>query len=297
MEPPVFTVVIATYRRHALLKKAVASVLAQHFVDFECLVINDYPADNEKIEELVTAFGDPRLKFIPAHQSRGGNYCRNFGIKLAQGRYIAFLDDDDSWFPEKLEQHEQVHQQENADLVFSDYIKHWSDEERPDQYINAKAVPGDIPRAMIDGRFSIGTTSSVSLKKKDLREPVFDESLVSFQDWDAWLRIAIENKQARFRRIQKALICFNQHSGDRTSRNAEKREHGFRQLLEKHLQLKGSGFYFIELLNISVMKIDAGGGGSLRKRFELLVRFLVRPAWWFRKYTVKRTARYLLLGR
>lgn len=99
---PVFTVIISTYNRREMFPKAVESVLSQTFGDFELLVIDNgstdgTPAEMEKIR-------DPRVKFIVNPEPTGScDGPRNMGMAMARGRYIAFLDDDDIWYPERLE--------------------------------------------------------------------------------------------------------------------------------------------------------------------------------------------------
>ena len=92
------SVVIATYNRSGVIGRAIESVLAQTYKDFEIVVIDDGSTDSTR--DVVTAYGD-RVRYY--YQQNTGNYpARNRGIREARGRWIAWLDDDDQWHPDKL---------------------------------------------------------------------------------------------------------------------------------------------------------------------------------------------------
>jgi glycosyltransferase involved in cell wall biosynthesis len=99
--PPVISVIIPTYNRAHLVGRAIRSVLAQTFQDWELIVVDDGSSDNT--EEVVCSFQDPRICYISHEVNRGGSAARNTGIKVARGEYVSFLDSDDEWLPEKLE--------------------------------------------------------------------------------------------------------------------------------------------------------------------------------------------------
>lgn len=95
-----FSIVIPTYNRGALLRRAIVSCLGQSFPDFELLVVDDGSTDGT--EEMVAAIGDTRVRYIRQENS-GAARARNAGAEASTGRYIAFLDSDDEFLPAKLE--------------------------------------------------------------------------------------------------------------------------------------------------------------------------------------------------
>ena len=97
---PRVSVVMPTYHREDLLKRAIDSVLVQDFRDFELLVIDDGPS--EKTAALLAGIGDGRVHYLPQPRNMGVAAARNRGMREARGEYIAFLDDDDEWLPGKL---------------------------------------------------------------------------------------------------------------------------------------------------------------------------------------------------
>lgn len=100
------TVIIATYRRSGLVCRAVESVLAQTFPDFELVVVDDngvgHPEQLATVQALNSRFVDSRLIYRVNPESLGCSGARNAGLAEARGEFVAFLDDDEQWLPEKL---------------------------------------------------------------------------------------------------------------------------------------------------------------------------------------------------
>src|SRR5215831_17207605 len=95
------SVIIPTYNRAGFLRTAIISVLNQTFQDFEIIVVDDASTDNTP--EVVTHFGDKRIKYIHNDINKGDAGTRNVGVVNSNCTYIAFLDDDDEWLPNKLQ--------------------------------------------------------------------------------------------------------------------------------------------------------------------------------------------------
>ena len=101
MPTPDVSVVIPTYNRAGMLPRAMDSVLAQTYDDLELVVVDDGSTDDT--EAVVTGYDDPRVRYVAHETNRGANVARNTGIEAAAGEYVAFLDSDDEWRPEKLQ--------------------------------------------------------------------------------------------------------------------------------------------------------------------------------------------------
>lgn len=224
-----FSIVIPTYNRIHLLEKAIESAVNQTFKDFEIIVVNDNPVEKSKIDFLTAKFD--KVKVIHHDSAKGGNAARNTGISHSQGDLIAFLDDDDIWLPEKLALHYKEHEQNPAaGLVFSDCLYIY-DNKNIASHVYSPKVPDNIIEAMGNARFCPATSSIVSIRRECVEKcGLFDENLVSFQDWDYWFRIAHDFK---FVHIPVVLVNFRQHLGDRTSHNEEKRRKGLNQIVNK----------------------------------------------------------------
>ena len=117
-QPPQVSIVIATYNRSNVLRFTIASVLRQSVRDWEMIVVGDACTDDT--EQVVAGFGDPRIRFFNLPENSGEQTGpSNAGLRLARGRFVAFLNHDDLWFPDHLEHCLREIEQTSADLVFS----------------------------------------------------------------------------------------------------------------------------------------------------------------------------------
>lgn len=115
---PTVTVIIATYNKEQTLRHALESVLWQTFEDFECWVIGDGCTDNS--QEVVASFADPRVHWVNLPKNSGYQSApTNEGLRRAKGKYIAYLNDDDIWLPNHLDELVQGLEKNNADFVYS----------------------------------------------------------------------------------------------------------------------------------------------------------------------------------
>src|SRR3989304_1110083 len=99
-DAPLVTVVIPTYNHAHFLREALQSVRAQSFSEWEAVVVNNYSEDDTIA--VVESFADPRIRLENFRNNGIIAASRNRGIALARGKYLAFLDSDDLWLPEKL---------------------------------------------------------------------------------------------------------------------------------------------------------------------------------------------------
>ena len=100
------SVITPTYNRAEYLGNSIESVLSQTYSDFELIIVDDNPNESEarkKTEEVIKKYSDPRIRYIRNPMNIGGAAARNRGIDEARGEYIAFLDDDDMYLPDRLD--------------------------------------------------------------------------------------------------------------------------------------------------------------------------------------------------
>lgn len=112
---PLVSIIMPAYNSSATLGESIQSVVSQTFGDWELLVIDD--CSQENLYSIVESFNDSRIHFIRLSRNSGVAAARNRGIQEAKGRYIAFLDSDDLWHPEKLEK--QLHFMEKNGYAFT----------------------------------------------------------------------------------------------------------------------------------------------------------------------------------
>jgi glycosyltransferase involved in cell wall biosynthesis len=181
------SVIIPTYNRARLLERAVNSVLKQTFRDFELIVVDDASQDNTGQSKFLKDHAG-KLLYYCLPSNRGVSAARNFGVQKSRGEWIAFLDSDDEWFPEKLEKHLAWHSKHPGYRI-SQTQEIWV---RKGVRVNPpkthKKILGfqfkeNLKRCMI-------TPSSVMIEKKLLDETGgFNEDFPGCEDYDLWLRI------------------------------------------------------------------------------------------------------------
>lgn len=95
------SVIMPTYNCSRFIAESIRSVLSQTYTNWELLIVDDCSTDNTA--EIVNAFTDSRIRYMQNEKNEGAALTRNKALRAAKGRYIAFLDADDLWAPEKLE--------------------------------------------------------------------------------------------------------------------------------------------------------------------------------------------------
>ncbi|VAX38260.1 hypothetical protein MNBD_UNCLBAC01-2037 [hydrothermal vent metagenome] len=188
---PTISVIISTYNRAPLLKRAISSVLVQTFQNFELIIVNNASVDNT--EEVVQFFDDSRIRYVCHDKNKGGPAARNTGIKLAVGKYFAFLDDDDKWLPKKLSK--QVKKMDaSSEKVGLVYVGTEIVDNKTQKTLRSyePQFKGNVYKYLLV-RTILGSVSSVLIRKECFgKVGLFDEELSSCQDWDMWLRISQE---------------------------------------------------------------------------------------------------------
>jgi len=189
MQVPSVSVIIPTYQRSHWVSEAIESVLAQTYKDYEIIVVNDGSTDNTA--QVLNQFQD-KIRIIE-QDNKGSSAARNIAIQNSQGRYIAFLDDDDRWLPSKLEKQIALLESERkVGLIYSDMFLFDEKEVFPEP--RGKKHPihlGRISWMLFLFGSSVPLASSVVVRRETLDEiGLFDETLRFCVDYDLWLRIS-----------------------------------------------------------------------------------------------------------
>lgn len=95
------SIILCTYNREKYLARAIDSVIAQTYRDWELIIVDDGSTD--RTEELVKSYTDPRIRYEKLEKNRYYCYAANYGLKKCQGQYVAFQNSDDEWLPDKLD--------------------------------------------------------------------------------------------------------------------------------------------------------------------------------------------------
>jgi len=191
------SVVIPTFNSSKYLKEAVESVLSQTYPHLELIVVDDGSTDETR-EALVPFFSDHRVRYF-YQENKGGAAARNLGIREARGEFIAFLDHDDVWLPEKIEKQLALFQNEKVGLVYSGSERFG--QPRTELRFRPSTRPlsdyfrrGHIYRNLLSANFI--PTSSVVIRRSVLDrtgpflEQIGPSRLWYCDDYELWLRIA-----------------------------------------------------------------------------------------------------------
>lgn len=194
------SVIIPTYKRSRDLCRAVDSVLASTLKEIEVIVCDDNGIgtdEGEKTAEVMKKYeNEPRVIYLRHQKNQNGAAARNTGIAAAKGSYIAFLDDDDAYFPERLEK--MYNRLESLDCsygaCYSAYVKNMPDGSR--QYSNEK-IEGDVFLRVLARSLYIGTGSNLFFSRKAVEDiGGFDTSFLRNQDLEYLARITKKYKMA-----------------------------------------------------------------------------------------------------
>jgi glycosyltransferase involved in cell wall biosynthesis len=255
-------VIIPTHNRAHLLPRAIRSVLAQTFSDFEILVIDD--ASEDATPEVVAAFDDTRIRYLRHEVNRGESAARNTGIQNSSAPYIAFLDDDDEWLPDKLKL--QVERMDGGPAKLG-VVRTSCFRVRESDGKTIRILPiaesGDLRYRL--KRRNCGGMPTVALVRRECFEKVglFDESLRAFNDYDLWLRIA---EEYWFDSIREPLAKYYVHDL-RISRNPERLLAGVDRMLDKYRSLPMRRYLSRSTLFAAIAYCEAGERQKSRQAF------------------------------
>jgi glycosyltransferase involved in cell wall biosynthesis len=183
---PCISIIIPTYNRCWILKEAIDSVLSQEYTDFEIIVVDD--GSNDATAALLSAYGD---QITTIYQGNSGvSAARNAGILMAKGKYVAFLDSDDMWLPEKLSCQVDFFQS-HAEAVICQTDEIWI---RNGVRVNPKNRHKKPSGMIFEPSLQLCLVSpSAVMINKSLFDAVglFNEAFPACEDYDLWLRIGL----------------------------------------------------------------------------------------------------------
>ncbi len=203
------SVIMPTYNRAGYITKTLESIFAQTFKDYEVIVVDDGSTD--KTEEVLRPHLD-RITFI-RKENGGPGSARNAGIKVAKGEYIAFLDSDDLWLPEKLNgQVKYLDDYPDVGLLFTDFEIFCEDENGQERKL--REIHINVEGPCFDKLFQKNfiPTLTVIIRKSCMDAVgLFEESrdLVVGEDYELWLRMAMRYRLGYIPKITARYRCHN----------------------------------------------------------------------------------------
>jgi glycosyltransferase involved in cell wall biosynthesis len=274
---PLVSVVVPTYNRADLLKRAVDSVLSQSYENFELLVVDDGSTDDTAA--LVAGLDDPRLRYLRQPRNMGVAAARNRGMREARGSLVAFLDSDDLWAPEKLKrQVELIRRRPSKVGLFYTGLTVLDDEDRSTDWI--PTARGDVWRAMLhDNVVHYGTSSTIIRREVIETIGYFDEKLPANEDYDYWTRLA------RFFEIDfvpAPLMTYNAKTAgeadERRSRNFIANMTARKMYVQRHGDdALRAGVRHLSFLNSARRHLESPDGSAREARWLLAKALRDRP--------------------
>ncbi|OGI07828.1 MAG: hypothetical protein A2X41_11920 [Candidatus Margulisbacteria bacterium GWE2_39_32] len=184
---PKVSIIIPTYNRSQRLSEAIDSVIAQTYTNIEIIVIDDGSTD--ETEEIINSKKASFPILYTKQKNKGVSAARNYGISLASGDYICFLDSDDIWYPQKVQVQLAI-MEKTPDIQISQVQEVWM---RKGKHVNPMKKhlkpSGDIFIPSL--KLCLVSPSAVMIKKTLFTEVgLFDEKMPVCEDYDLWLRIS-----------------------------------------------------------------------------------------------------------
>ena len=185
------SIIMAAYNAEKTIEQAINSVLNQTYTNFELLVVNDCSKD--RTVELVKSIAamDGRVRLISNVKNSGVSYTRKHGLKEAKGSWIAILDSDDAWAPEKLEKQIALQKKMNADLLFTGSAFMNSDGQPIDWYLHA---PAEVTYRQLLKQNVLSNSSALVRKELYAKHYAIGDEM--HEDFAIWLSILKEGKKA-----------------------------------------------------------------------------------------------------
>jgi len=184
---PTVSVVMAVYNASEYIAISVTSVLAQTFSDFELIVVNDGSKDSAELEAALEPYRD-RIRYL-RQDNRGVSSARNAGLRVASGRFYAQIDADDAWKPDYLQsQLDFLEQNPTIDLVYPNAEVFTDGASGHLDFMELSPSEGDATFENLVRQKCVVMTGITARMEAIRKAGYFDESLVSCEDFDFWLR-------------------------------------------------------------------------------------------------------------
>lgn len=204
---PTVSIIFPTYNRLEYLQRSIGSVLGQTYQDWELIIWDD--GSDDGTADHCQSLGDQRIRYF-WHENRGVSFARNRAIEKSVGTYLAFLDSDDEWLPEKLDmQVGTLQTHPRIDLLFSDFINvnvvqntakvNLGEFQEAFRLLTTKELETSL--VLIEDGFNESLTrgnyiaTDTIILKKDMLDKygLFDEYLRNSEDFELWWRLGLKN--------------------------------------------------------------------------------------------------------
>lgn len=200
------SIIMPSYNTGKYIEDSIRSVLAQTHENWELIIVDDCSTDDT--HSIVAAFADPRIRFLEKEVNSGAAESRNWGLREAKGKWIAFLDSDDTWEPEKLEKQIAFMEQNGYKFTCTDYRIQLNGEWLPYIYTS----PNKITPFMMKNYCYFSTITV--MYDREYVGLIQIENVRKNNDYAMWLRII---EKAPCYRLPECLSAYIKHEGSISS--------------------------------------------------------------------------------
>jgi glycosyltransferase involved in cell wall biosynthesis len=277
---PLISVILPTYNRPEYLISAAQAVTEQTYDSIELIVVDDNSSTPaSEVLEDVGLDSLVRLRVVRHETNKGANAARNSGIRKANGEFIAFLDDDDRWEPQKLERQAQEFEDagSNTGLVYT-----WIQYVNPDGSNRNTKTPntrGDVTHALLTGK-RVPEFSAVMVRAAVTEQAgLLDERFDSWQDREWYIRLS---QHCRFQPVRELLTVRYMGHGDQITDNFErKRDETYPLFIRKHRPLAAEYGTFCERRFIAEHSRILAWSAIRNDHYGEARRLLLRALWYY----------------
>ena len=269
---PLISVVIPVFNGERTIQETIESVLNQTCSDFEIIVINDGSQDSTL--QIVSNISDPRLRVL-TYPNAGLAVSRNRGITEATGEYVAFLDADDLWTPDKLEaQLNRLQENPKAAVAYSwtDFIDESGGFVRPAAHFT---ISGNVFTRLLLTNFLDNGSNPLICRQALIEVGGLDESLKAAEDWDLYLRLAARYP---FVVVTSPQVLYRV-SEDSMSVNVFRQETETLQVINKVFSQAPESLKYLRSYSLAnvykYLTFKALNGTPIRKRGLVAIKFLL----------------------
>jgi glycosyltransferase involved in cell wall biosynthesis len=225
---PLISVVIPTHNRAEMVSGAIESVRVQTYGNVEIIVVDDCSTDDTDASVRQLLEEEPRLRLISHETIEGAQAARNTGIRAATGRWLAFLDSDDTYLPDSLERRLNAATVDGTSAAHSECLAR-----QPSGLIEAFGTPpmhGDIRHDVLSRP---GPMFQAMLVRTESLEKIgyLDDSITAYQEWDTAIRLSAVTA---FSFVPEPTFIYNLQGSDTISKNLRRSARGYEQVVSKH---------------------------------------------------------------
>jgi len=271
-EGPLVTALITTYDRPAYLRRAVESVAAQRYSPVELLVVDDH---SETPAADVLADADPDVasfRVVRHDRNRGANAARNTGVEVASGEYVAFLDDDDRWRPDKTGKQVAAFRDGDGNLGLVYAGREIVDGDTVRDVTIPDRIDGDPTKTLLC-RNAVGTQSSVMVRADLAKATPFDEGFPRWADLEWYVAVSTE---CSFALVPEPLVRYEYAAHNRISDDDESLEESRRLFVEKYRELAAGYGRLFERKMRGYASFRAGSASLSARNYGAARRYFLR---------------------